>query len=468
MTPTTMRTLLPSAEKILAAIDTHTRPVPRYTSYPTVPYWDREFGEVDYLDAIAESGGSAAGPISVYVHLPFCAKRCYYCGCNAVAARRPEVVDRYLDHLEWEIRVVADCLGTRRMVSHIHWGGGTPNFLSDEQTARLVGVLNDVFILEDGAEVSIEMDPRVATRQQPAMLEKLGFNRLSMGVQDFDEKVQRAIGRIQPEEETVRLLEGAREAGFDSVNFDLVYGLPYQTPKSFRRTLDRVVELGPDRIATFSYAHLPEQRPIQRAVDASGMPDAPTKLGLFLDTVNVLEEAGYQWIGFDHFARPDDELAVAARERRLMRNFMGYTTEIAPDMVAFGMSGIGFVGGRFVQNDADLARWESTVREGRLPVVRGYRLTRDDEIRGMIIQHLMCNLEVPENLTVERFGGSVSSLLGEDAHGFESMRVEGFLAPNDAGWEVTPLGRFFLRNIAASIDPWLTRSNRLPVFSSSV
>jgi len=343
-------------------------------------------------------------------------------------------------------------------VRRIHWGGGTPNLLSAAQMGRLMHLLTDRFHLEADAEVSVEMDPRVATPDQPATLRALGFNRLSMGVQDFDPRVQAAIGRIQPESDTVSLLEGARRAGFESVNFDLVYGLPYQTPESFEKTLRRVIELAPDRIATFSYAHLPEVRRIQQAVDASGLPEPRQKLELFLDAVRRFEGAGWQWIGFDHFARPEDDL----------RNFMGYTTEAGDDLLAFGMSAIGFVAGRFVQNSAALGGWESSIREGRLPVVRGWRLTQEDRVRGDIVQHLLCNLEVPDDLTVARHGVDVPTALGEDASRLDSLEAVGFLLRTADRWEVTSLGRFFVRNVAAAIDPWLRRSTELPTFSSAV
>jgi oxygen-independent coproporphyrinogen-3 oxidase len=455
-------------ESLFGLLKEHARPVPRYTSYPTVPYWDKEFGEADYVEALDDLGADPERSVSVYVHLPFCGKRCYYCGCNAMVTHRPEVVDGYLDHLSREIEGVVDRIGSGRRVTQMHWGGGTPNFLTDRQTVRLFEMLAGSFDFTPDAEISIEMDPRVATPSQPPLLRRLGFNRLSMGVQDFDPRVQAAIGRIQPESETVALLDNARAAGFESVNFDLVYGLPYQTTESFSRTLDRVVELMPDRIATFSYAHLPEVRKIQQAVDASGLPEPRAKLGLFLDTVEVLQDAGYQWIGFDHFARPDDELAVAARERRLLRNFMGYTTHAAPDQVAFGLSGIGCLAGRFVQNDTGLARYGKALDECHFPVVRGHRLSEDDEMRALVIQHLMCNLEIRDDLTEDRFGGPVSTLLDGELDDLVPFVEEGFLTRKARGWEVTDVGRFFVRNVAASLDPYLKRSTRLPTFSSSV
>jgi oxygen-independent coproporphyrinogen-3 oxidase len=454
--------------RLFGLLRRHTKALPRYTSYPTVPYWDADFGEADYVEALDEAGLTPERPLSVYVHLPFCGKRCYYCGCNAVAGHRPEVVDRYLDRLEWEIEGVVDRVGSGRPVTQLHWGGGTPNFLTDAQTVRLFEMLARAFHLQPDAEISIEMDPRVATPSQPPLLKSLGFNRLSMGVQDFDHRVQVAIGRVQPESETVALLEGARAAGFESVNFDLVYGLPYQTSESFARTLKRVVELAPERIATFSYAHLPHVRRIQQAVDASGLPEPREKLGLFLDTVDAFEGAGYQWIGFDHFAHPDDELSVAARERRLLRNFMGYTTHAAPDQVAFGMSGIGCIAGRFVQNDAGLKGWEESLEAGHFPIVRGHRISEDDRMRSHVIQHLMCNLELPENLTTEAFGAPLSVLLADDLPGLAPYVDEGFLDETDRGWSVTTMGRFFLRNVASVFDPYLDGARDRPTFSSTV
>ena len=459
---------LPERERLFGLLTEHARPVPRYTSYPTVPFWDRDFGEGDYVAALDDAGRTPEVPLSVYVHLPFCGKRCYYCGCNAVAGHRTETVDRYLDHLEREIEGVVDRIGSGRTVTQMHWGGGTPNFLTDPQTVRLFEMLAGVFDFAPDAEISIEMDPRVATPSQPPLLRRLGFNRLSMGVQDFDARVQRAIGRIQPESETVALIDGARAAGFESVNVDLVYGLPYQTSTSFRRTLDRIVELAPDRVATFSYAHLPEVRKIQRAVDASGLPGPKEKLGLFLDTVDVLQEAGYEWIGFDHFARPDDELAVAARERRLLRNFMGYTTHAAPDQIAFGMSAIGCVAGRFVQNDGTIDGWERSIDAYRFPVVRGHRLSEDDRVRARIIQHLLCNLEIRDDLARDDAGLPIGALLGEESEAFSPFEDEGFLERRNGGWGVTTTGRFFMRNMAAAIDPYLRSDRSLPVFSSSV
>ncbi|MGF1467652.1 MAG: oxygen-independent coproporphyrinogen III oxidase [Sandaracinaceae bacterium] len=454
---------------LFALLTEHARPLPRYTSYPSVPHWDRAVGEGDYLEALDDVAARPQGACSVYVHLPFCAKRCFYCGCNARTARNGEMIDRYLDHVEREVTRVVERIGRGRPVTQLHWGGGTPNFLSDAQIVRLFEVLTAAFRLDDDAEVSLEMDPRVATPHQPRLLRDLGFNRLSMGVQDFDPRVQAAIGRIQPESDTVSLLGWARDAGFDAVNFDLVYGLPYQTPESFGRTLRRVTELRPDRVATFSYAHLPDVRKIQRGVDATGLPDARTKLTLLLDAVDVLGDAGYAWIGFDHFAAVDDELAAAARERRLLRNFMGYTTRAAPDLLAFGLSAIGHLGGRFAQNDSTLAGYQGGLDSDRFPVVRGHRLSADDTMRASVIQHLMCNLELREDLTTPTFGAPLSTLIPDAEDRLGPCVDAGFLDRSAAGWDLTTTGRFFLRNVAAALDPHLTTAGpRRATFSNSV
>lgn len=463
--PRTGLVRLPEPAELQRLIQEHARPLPRYTSYPTVPYWDRDFGEAEYRGALERASANRHQPLSVYVHLPFCAKRCYYCGCNAMVTHRDEIVDGYLDHLALEIHRVQDYLGSGRRVTQLHLGGGTPNFLTPRQMSRLVRLLTDAFPLAEGAEVAVEMDPRIGSPEQARHLRALGFTRMSMGVQDFEPRVQAAIGRIQPEEQTVSLMEAAREAGFASVNVDLVYGLPYQTPESFRRTLERIVELAPDRVATFSYAHLPELRKNQRAVDTSGLPDDSTKLDIFLTTVRTLTAAGYDWIGFDHFARPDDELSLAVRDRRLLRNFMGYTTRSAPDQVAFGVSGIGALGGCFVQTETRIDRYRDTLAGGGLPIVRGHWLSEDDRRRAAAIQHLMCNLELPDSLLdAGTFGASP-----ELARRMEAFAREGFLRPDGGrGWQVSDLGRFFLRNLAAELDAYLGRGSTLPTFSSSI
>jgi oxygen-independent coproporphyrinogen-3 oxidase len=444
------------------------RPGPRYTSYPTVPYWDDGFGEEEYLGALDDLRERTGDAVSVYVHLPFCAKRCFYCGCHALVRHSRTPMDRYLDHVERELEMVAGRIGSRRRVTQIHWGGGTPNYLEEDQTRRLMGLLRGAFRVDDDAEISVEMDPRIATAEQVGLLRELGFTRVSLGVQDMDQRVQAAIGRLQSQEETEELYETCRDAGFDSVNLDLVYGLPHQTVESFSSTVDRICELAPDRVATFSYAHVPQLRPNQRAMDADALPSPDEKMRIFEDTVERFSDRGYRWIGLDHFAREEDDLAVAAAEGRLVRNFMGYSTLAAPHVLALGMSGIGEVAGRFLQMDSNLASYREGIAEGRLPVTRGHRMSRDDAFRQRVIQHLMCNAVVPFDLTEEEFGERVDEALEPEMRALRQLEGEGLVELTEEDVRVTWTGRFFIRNVAMVLDRYLRGPGDDPVFSSTV
>jgi oxygen-independent coproporphyrinogen-3 oxidase len=441
------------------------RPGPRYTSYPTVPAWTADFGEAQWREALEDLRAQPEREVSVYVHLPYCLRRCHYCGCNAAIPDSRGDVDRYLDHLERELDQVAGLLGRRKVVQ-MHWGGGTPNYQTDEQLRRTYAMLDDRFELV--GEVSIECDPRAAKAEQPQMLRELGFNRISMGVQDFDPQVQQAIGRRQPERVTRRWVEASREAGFESVNLDLVYGLPHQTPEVFARSLAKVIELGPDRLAVFGYAHVPWSKPNQEAIDPAALPSGPERFALYQQAVETLTEAGYAWIGLDHFARQDDELAAALAEKRLHRNFMGYTTRPALDMLAFGNSAIGDVCDRFAQNAVMVAPYEEALAAGRLPVVKGMRLSADDRLRREVILHLMCNLELPWDLTVARHGRPVEELIPGCREALAPLAAEGLITLDDARLAVTDLGRFFLRNVAMVFDAYLETGGDKPRYSRTV
>lgn len=433
------------------------KPGPRYTSYPPVPFWDAAFGEAAYRAALANVAVDTKATLSLYVHLPFCAERCAYCGCNATVTKHAHVVDAYLDRVEAELAMVAPQLGGRRKVVQLHWGGGTPNFLSAAQTRRLFSMLEAAFALDRQGEISVEMDPRIGTREQLELYRELGFNRLSFGVQDINAEVQVAIGRIQPFSQTSGLYAAARALGFGSINLDLVYGLPYQTPAAFADTLSAILSLRPDRVACFSYAHLPQSRPNQKRVDAAGLPSAAVKGGLFQQALTAFDRAGYAWIGMDHFALADDELAIAAQERRLHRNFMGYTTRPTPHMLALGVSAIGDLGGCYVQNDAGLGRYEKAIDAGRLPVVRGLRMSADDQARRTAINHLMCNLELP-------FALAPADVLERIA----AFAAEGFVDVLPDRLCVTDLGRFFLRNLAMELDAYLPQNTGRSLFSTTV
>ncbi|RRR70602.1 MAG: oxygen-independent coproporphyrinogen III oxidase [Candidatus Viridilinea halotolerans] len=442
-------------------IDHYNKPGPRYTSYPTVPIWSHDFGEADYREALTSVAANPDDTLSLYVHLPFCAERCAYCGCNATVTRHEHVLDTYLDHVERELAMVAPLLGKRRRVVQLHWGGGTPNFGTEAQARRLMAMLDAAFDIDRNEELSLEMDPRIASREQAIFYRELGFNRVSLGVQDIDSRVQVAIGRIQPFEKTAELFNTCRDVGFSSVNIDLVYGLPYQSGEVFAQTLDAVINLRPDRVACFSYAHLPNSRANQKRVDTTGMPEPYAKFGLFQQSVESFTDAGYDWIGLDHFALSSDEMSQAVRERRLRRNFMGYTLLPASHMIALGMSSIGDLGGCFIQNDAGLGRYQKSLAAGKLPVVRGMRLTPDDHNRRAAIMHLMCNLELPKSMMKD--AGMLDSYERVAAHA-----VDGLVGVEADRLFVTDLGRYFIRNLCMELDAHLSQTAGRPIFSKTV
>lgn len=440
----------------------HARPGPRYTSYPPVPAWSSGFGEGDYLEALNLLAESPGDPLSLYIHLPFCAERCAYCGCNATVTRHGHVVDRYLDRVEEEIRSVAGILGRERHVLQVHWGGGTPNLLDAPQTVRLKRLLDEHFRVSAGAEWSVEVDPRIADPSQMHLYGQLGFNRMSLGVQDLDPRVQEAIGRIQPGDLTRRVFDAARDAGFESINLDLVYGLPFQTSRTFGRTLETVVGWGPDRLACFGYAHLPHLRANQKRVDAREMPEAGERLALFAQAVGTLAGEGYVWVGLDHFARPSDPLSVAATDGSLRRNFMGYVTDPAPHLLAFGTSAIGEVAGRYVQNDAHLGRYQRALDEGRLPVVRGHHLSEDDRCRREAINRLLCTLRLPRALLPPEW------LAAPDPWSpLRPFAEDGMVDIDAEEARVTWPGRFVLRALCMTLDATLP-ADAGPRFSPTV
>jgi len=425
----------------------HARPGPRYTSYPPVPAWSADFGEAGYRSALADLAHRREDPVSIYVHLPFCAERCAYCGCNATVTRHEEVVDRYLDHLGAEIGLVRDELAGRRNVVQLHWGGGTPNFLTPQQTVRLHRIFSEAFHFDPRGEWGVEVDPRIAEPARMHLYRELGFDRVSLGVQDLDPRVQLAIGRIQPVERTAALFAEARRAGFLSVNIDLVYGLPFQTVATLSRTLDRILEWGPDRIAVFGYAHLPHILRNQKQVDARELPDAAQRLALFRLAVKRLEAAGYEWVGLDHFARPDDELARAARDGTLRRNFMGYVTDPAPHLLGFGSSAIGEVAGRYVQNEPHLGRYQRAVADGHLPIVRGHTLTGDDLLRREAIHGLLCTLRLKERALPPEWQSAPDPWLP-----FRPFEADGLVEILGGELRVSTEGRYLLRSLCMTLD----------------
>ncbi|MBT8442173.1 MAG: oxygen-independent coproporphyrinogen III oxidase, partial [Gammaproteobacteria bacterium] len=441
-------------------------------SYPTAVEFHEGYGAGDYGRHLDAADASPDEPLSLYLHLPFCHKRCDFCGCNVVIAREHSISHRYLEMLHREIALVAGRLPSRRRVSQLHWGGGTPTYQNVDEMRRLHGVVREHFRLDDGAEIAIEVDPRVTSRAQLEALDEMGFNRISLGVQDVEASVQEAIGRNQSERQTRDLFTDCREIGFESVNLDLVYGLPRQTVQSFERTLDAILDLRPDRVALYSYAHLPSMRPNQKRIDESELPDAEVKLALMAGAMDRFAGAGYAQIGMDHFALPDDELTRAQSERTLHRNFMGYTVKMGGDMIGFGISAIGDVAGSFAQNTKKLNRYYDALENDRFPIERGYLLDDDDKLRRDVILDLMCNFHVDfreierkHGITFdEYFAVELDELFAEDAHA-----SHGFIERRPEGLAVVGPGQLFVRNVAMVFDRHLrTRRGPQPLFSRTV
>jgi len=446
----------------------YNRPGPRYTSYPTAPQFADSFGSQAYAERLAVANGRAADPLSLYVHIPFCEHRCLYCGCHVVITRREDIVRNYLDHLAKEIRMVADALPDRRDVLQLHWGGGTPTHLSPEEMRELFGVLTEKFRLIPGSEVAIEIDPRVTSHEHVDVLREVGFNRLSMGVQDFTPKVQEAVERNQSLEQTQELIAYCRSQGFTEFNIDLIYGLPFQTVEHFEQSAREVLALEPGRVAVYSYAHVPWIKPQQKKMDESALPDAKTKFALFASAISTFTEAGYVQIGMDHFARPDDELARARVAGTLTRNFMGYTVKAAPDMVAFGISGIGEVRGAFAQNAKKLTSYYRALDEGNFPVERGYVLDDDDRIRQFVIRSIMCNFELDFDLLKERFGVEYEEYFADEDRSLQETIEASFFSREPRRLSIRPQGQLFVRNICMLFDRYLEAGGQSGVYSKTI
>jgi oxygen-independent coproporphyrinogen-3 oxidase len=449
-------------ERLFDLVQKYDRPGPRYTSYPTAPEWRDDFGSDAYAAALAAAAAAPDGPLALYVHIPFCEERCTFCGCNVVITRRRATADPYLDRLEREIDLVAERLGPRRRVTQLHWGGGTPNYLDEPRLRRLMAMLRARFILAPDAEVALEIDPVVSSPEQVRLLRELGFNRISLGVQDLDRTVLQAVNRRQPEELTRRIYGACREAGFAGVNLDLIYGLPHQRPDNFRVTVAKIIEMQPDRVALFSYAHVPWLKKHQAALDEADLPDARTKFTLFHDARSQFLAAGYVQVGMDHFARPGDELAVARRERRVHRNFMGYTVLPADDLIGFGITAISGVAGRFAQNESHLAQYYRTLDAGRLPAVRGILLDDDDQLRAHVISTLMCNFELRFAEVEARFGLDFAATFAVELAELAPLAADGLIEISDGVLRATDTGRLFVRNVCMSFDAWLRRRRAAP------
>ena len=429
---------------------------PRYTSYPTADRFHANPGAQLLVDALQERP-EPEQPLSLYVHLPFCSTVCYYCGCNKVITKDHQKSSRYLDYLEREIDLQLQSLSGSRAVTQLHWGGGTPTFLSDDEMKRLMRILRSRFDFMPEGEYSIEIDPRSVDPQRAHLLAEMGFNRMSLGIQDFDPLVQQAVNRIQTFEQTRDVLLAAREAGFKSVSVDLIYGLPRQTLEGFRATLEKTLSLAPDRIALYSYAHLPQIFMPQRRIDEAELPQAEGKLSLMAMAIETLVEAGYVFIGMDHFARPDDELALAQQDAKLHRNFQGYSTHAELDLLAFGVSAIAKVGPVYAQNAKTLDEYYGDLDAGHLPVRRGYRMNDDDALRRIVIQELMCHFELDFAQIEQVWGIDFRNYFASALEQLQPLAEAGLLTIDTAGITVEPKGRLLVRIIAMAFDYYLQK-----------
>ncbi|HPR42705.1 oxygen-independent coproporphyrinogen III oxidase [Ottowia sp.] len=446
-------------------------PGPRYTSYPTADRFVEAFGARDYELALEQrrSGPAAlALPLSIYVHIPFCESLCYYCACNKIITKHHERSAPYLQLLSREVDLHVRHLGRGASVSQLHLGGGTPTFFNDEELAELMAMLRRNFSLVPGGEYSIEVDPRTVDETRLETLARLGFNRLSFGVQDFDPTVQKAVHRVQPAEQVFALVAAARRIGFESVNVDLIYGLPKQTPESFDRTLAQVTELRPDRIALYAYAHLPERFKPQRRIIAIDLPGAGHKVSMLARALASFDEAGYVYVGMDHFALPEDALAVAKRQGRLHRNFQGYSTQPDCDLIGLGVSAIGKVGATYSQNAKTLEDYEDLLDQGQLPIVRGLGVSRDDLLRRAVIMALMCQGEVLFESIESAHLIDFRSYFGAELERLEVMQDDGLVELSDTAIRVTQMGWFFVRGVAMVFDKYLQADRNRARFSKII
>ena len=449
----------------LALIRKYDKAGPRYTSYPTAVQFHEGFGEAEYREQAVASNASGR-PLSLYFHIPFCDTVCFYCACNKIVTKNRRHAAPYLDHLYREIALQGALFDRSRPVTQLHWGGGTPTFVSAAEMRELMRVTGEHFRLldDDSGEYSIEVDPRETDERTIALLRELGFNRLSLGVQDFDPQVQRAVNRIQPQAITFATMDAARREGFKSISVDLIYGLPHQSAARFGHTVDILIARDPDRISVFNYAHLPELFKTQRQIDANALPPPAEKLEILKTTIERLTAAGYVYIGMDHFAKPDDELAMAQQAGTLYRNFQGYSTHADCDLIGLGATSIGMVGDSYSQNRKTLEDYYARIDEGRLAVFRGVRLDADDRLRRAVITDLICHFSLDFATVERRFSIGFRDYFAAELTELADLQADGLLELSETGIRVLPPGRLLIRNICMVFDRYL-RDQRQQRFS---
>jgi len=449
-------------------VNRYNRPGPRYTSYPTAPVWTDSYGPNDYEQAM-QSANAKKSPVSLYMHLPFCESLCLFCACNVIIRKDKSGLPPYLDILKKEIDHIASRVSRDREVTQFHWGGGTPTYLSPEHIEDLFEYTRERFTFAPDAEIGIEVDPRVTTRAHMEVVRKMGFNRLSMGIQDFKPEVQKAVHRIQPYEITRDIIAIARQLGFDSINVDLIYGLPYQTGESFAHTVEQIVGLSPDRIAMFSYAHVPWLKK-QQGSFVKFLPEGMKKFDIFRSGLLKFLEAGYLYIGMDHFAKENDELAVSQRNRTLHRNFQGYTTKAGADLYGMGITAISGIQETYAQNYRDIPSWEKSVNEHGVATMRGYHLSQDDVIRREVISRLLCHTVIVKDEISNKFGIDFDEYFAPELERLRMPQEDGLVVINDKEIRTAWLGRIFIRNLAMVFDPYLEKQQLAarPLFSKTL
>lgn len=443
---------------------------PRYTSYPTAPLFSPEFTSIDFKREILETNSKLGGqPISLYFHFPFCEKLCYFCGCNMMVTHDRAMIREYNEYLKKEIDLLRPMISDERKTIQMHWGGGTPSYLQPDEIREIGSFIRDRFDFDENIEASVEIDPRGLTREHMEAFREIGFNRTSFGVQDFNLKVQESINRVQSEEITRQTVEWARELGFQSVNLDLIYGLPFQSIESFAETVDRIIDISPNRLAVFNYAHVPWLKKHQNVIPAEDLPSANERLGILQMTIEKLVVAGYVYIGMDHFAKPDDELAVAQRNNTLYRNFQGYSTKAGCDVYAFGLSAISQFQNIYAQNLKNLKDYYNRIDSGEAATNVGYRMTADDHIRKETIMQLMCNLEIDKLSFEQKFLIGFDDYFRDDIQKLEIFIREGLLEMDKDSIRVVGSGILIIRNIAMCFDAYLeSMIKERPVFSKTV
>lgn len=441
-------------------IKKYDRPGPRYTSYPPATEFTEEITADHYVKKLVESNERKT-PLSLYFHIPFCEQRCLYCGCNVIISHRKGIEIPYLERVYKEMDLVSQYIDEDRKVVQLHWGGGTPNYLEPDQIKEFFEEIKKRFVIDENAEISIELDPRYLTDEQIRVIKEVGFNRVSLGVQDLDPKVQSAVNRIQPYELIKTQFQKLREAGFQSINVDLIYGLPYQTKESFERTVDKIIELNPDRVATYSFAYIPQIKPHQQLLPKEALPSPEEKLAILEMIINRFQEAGYVYIGMDHFAKPEDELAVAQRKGELWRNFQGYTTKKGVELLGFGATSIGMLYDAYFQNYKTLREYNQAIDEGRIPVFRGYILNEDDFIRREVIMDIMCNLGVEFKKIEKMFGIDFKTYFEKELEELKEMEEDGLVKLEEDRIRILPVGRLLIRNIAMVFDAHIRKKKEL-------